>query len=161
MFDEFYNVSLIEVSDGDGVGIARKRRVTPIIDPHPSALDVDGVDGRVAAMLPVGVDLHRAHGQNQRSPARRATAVGEAILHQCLARMRERRRLELDAPRSPRHARDWQGAANERVTDSLASGRSMQGVVQAKQGRDLSGAASRFEIAIFVEQRLLGLIELP
>ena len=61
VLNELYHISVVEVGNGHDLGFARKRGVAPIVDPQLPAVDGDGVDGRVAAMLPVRIDLDGAH----------------------------------------------------------------------------------------------------
>ena len=75
--------------------------------------------------------------------------------------MRQRRRLQFNVPRRPYDARNGQRPLGEELADRRAPGRALQGAVEPKQRRDLTEPPLRLEIAVFVEQGLLGMIELP
>ena len=111
--DQLHHVALVEIDDRRRVGLARKRGVDPVVDRQPGAVDRDRADRRVAAVLPVGIDLDRAHGENQRPFLRRGAAVGEPVLGQDLPGMGEGGRPQLHVLSRPDDAGDRQRACGE------------------------------------------------
>ena len=115
---------------------------------------------RVAAVLPIGVDLNRAHGEHERPLPLRAASVDEAVLGHDLARVGERRRPQFDVLQPTR-----------RLSQSATTPSASAWLTLAQPGAPCSAPPSRTSgviwgeprrgstIAIFVEQRLLALIE--
>ena len=157
--DESDHVSAVEVGDGHGVGFGGKRGVDSIVDPQLPAVDGDRVDQGVAAVLPVRIDLHRADGEDERSLLPDVAPIGDTILDEGFACVSQSRRPQFDVPRGPDDARNGQRALDQGLADRWARRRTAQRAVQPQQGHDLAGATLRLEVAVFVEQRFLGLIE--
>jgi hypothetical protein len=68
---------------------------------------------------------------------------------------------QFNAQNRPGDAWDGERAIGQGVADGRAPGRSVQGSAQPEQRRDLAQSALRLEVAVFVEQCFLGVIEFP
>jgi hypothetical protein len=156
VLNQSYNVSIVEVRNGDEIRLARKGGEYPIINPHLPPVDGDGVDGRVAAMLPVGIDLDGPHREDERAILPPAVSIRDAIFDERFSGMGDGCRPEFDSQRRPSDARYRQCAIEQRLTDGRARRRSAQNSAQSEKRGDLSAIGLRFEIAIFIEKRFLG-----
>ena len=112
-------------------------------------------------MLPIGIDLDRAHRQHQRSRLPPLAAIGDAVLHKSFAAVSEGRRVEFNIPHRPDDARNGQRAVDQRLADRGASGCPMQSSAKTQHWSCLPGSALWLEVSVFVEKRLLRPIELP
>ena len=101
VLDEPYGVAVIEFRNGHGIRIAGESGIDPVVDPHLPPLDADGVDGRVTAMLPIGVDLHGPDRQHERARSGRPARIKDPVFHESLTGMSKPSRLDFDALGSP------------------------------------------------------------
>jgi hypothetical protein len=74
----------------------RQHTVTPVVNEHLLALDAKSVDGRMAAVLLIAVDLDRMHRQHERSSFLPAGAIGDAVLYKRFAAISESSDLEFN-----------------------------------------------------------------
>ena len=110
-------------------------------------------------MLPVRIDLNRTGRQNKRALLRRPAPVHDAIFRHRLARVSERGDAKFDALRGPDDGWNRQGSFGKGLAEPRAGDRSVENSVQPQEGHRLARPALRLQIAVFVEQGLLLLVE--
>ncbi|MGD1016448.1 MAG: hypothetical protein ABR863_08425 [Roseiarcus sp.] len=141
--DQLHDVAFVEIDDRRRVGLARERGEDPVVDRQPGAVDCNCVDVGVAAVLPVGIDLNRAHGKNQRRGLRRGAAVGEPVLGQDLPGAGESGRPQLDVLNRPFDAGDRHRACGEPLFHACATRRAMQRAAEPNERCNLRRTAAR------------------
>src|SRR6476660_2547059 len=77
--DKPNDVAAFEFGERSGFGCAREGSEGSVIDEHARTIDGDRVDRRMPAVLPIGIDLHRADREHQRTLALPGAAVEEAV----------------------------------------------------------------------------------
>ena len=117
LVDQPRHVATVEVGNRDDSRFGRERRIGSLIDPEAPPVHRNVRDERMATVLPVRIDLHRAHREHERPRSRAVPAVRDPVLDQRFAVVGQRRRQHVHVPRGPGHARYGQHAFRQRLRD--------------------------------------------
>lgn len=81
VLDEPYHVPIEKFGNRYHIGFGGKPGISLTVDPNLFPMDVDRFGDRVAAVLPIGVDLDRAQRKDECSPPKHVSEVFDLILH--------------------------------------------------------------------------------